>query len=595
MATSGSLTTTAYSSRSLTFSWSEKSQSVADNTTTISWSIKGSGSASGYYKCQNITLKLDGKAVFQHKKDSDGQINLYNGTSVASGTYTFTHGSDGKKQFTAYLEAGIYEWAPNCSGTKTFTLDDIPRQATVSSAQNFTDEENPTMTYSNPAGSAVTSLQACIADTSGAVIIAYRDISKTGTSYTFNFTDAERTTLRTKCNSANSMNVRFYVKTEIGSNTFRSYTGKTLSIVNATPTLSATVEDVDTATIALTGDKTKLIKYFSDAAVKIGAAALKNATISSKSCVHNGNTVTADGTFYDVSNNSFKFSATDSRGNTVTKTLTPTMINYVKLTCNIDDIGVTTDGVMNFSLKGNYFNGSFGATSNTLTVQYRYKTSGGSYSSWASVTATKSGNTYTASGSVSGLDYKTKYVFQARAVDKIYDGTYQSRVTTAEKAVSAQPVFDWSEDDFNLNVNGTYTDSTGTYSFAQIGKAMMNATSLSCSVTKGANYSSASGSAYLVGNTMRIYFTATRSSQIAAGNNDNETICSFSIDTGGKVIGTYTVYGICANNNSCFYLGSAAASNGVITFDIMLSSVGIAATTFTSYFAAPCRIDISKF
>jgi hypothetical protein len=207
------------------------------------------------------------------------------------------------------------------------------------------------------------------------------------------------------------MNVRFYVKTEIGSNTFRSYTGKTLSIVNATPTLSATVEDVDTATIALTGDKTKLIKYFSDAAVKIGAAALKNATISSKSCVHNGNTVTADGTFYDVSNNSFKFSATDSRGNTVTKTLTPTMINYVKLTCNIDDIGVTTDGVMNFSLKGNYFNGSFGATSNTLTVQYRYKTSGGSYSSWASVTATKSGNTYTASGSVSGLDYKTKYVF----------------------------------------------------------------------------------------------------------------------------------------------------------------------------------------
>lgn len=53
----------------------------------------------------------------------------------------------------------------------------------------------------------------------------------------------------------------------------------------------------------------------------------------------------------------------------------------------------------------NYFNGSFGKVANTLTVQYRYKTQGENYGSWTTVTATKSGNTYSATASISGLNY----------------------------------------------------------------------------------------------------------------------------------------------------------------------------------------------
>lgn len=459
MATSGSLTTSAYSNRSITFSWSEKSQSIADNTTTISWSLKGSGSASGYYLAQNITLKLDGKVVFEHLKSEDGQIQLWNDTSVASGTYTFTHASDGSKSFTAYLEAGIYVWEPNCSGSKTFTLDDIPRQATITSAPNFTDEDNPVIKYSNPAGSAVDTLQACIASSDGKTTYAsYRNITKTGTSYTFSLTETERNNLRSATTTSNTLTVKFYVKTVIGDNTFYSTSSKTLSIINANPTLSPTIVDTDSYTTALTGDSSKLVKYFSDAKITIGASALKKATVSSKSCVNGSKTLSADGTFTNVESNSFKFSVKDSRGNTASKTLTPTMVNYVKLTCNLKEIKVSTDGVMSFSIGGNYFNGSFGSVSNSLTVQYRYKTSGGSYGSWVTLTATKSGNTYTASGTVSGLDYQTTYVFQARVSDKIYDGTNQSIVTTSAKNVSAKPVFDWGADDFNFNVpvNSTY-------------------------------------------------------------------------------------------------------------------------------------------
>jgi hypothetical protein len=106
----------------------------------------------------------------------------------------------------------------------------------------------------------------------------------------------------------------------------------------------------------------------------------------------------------------------------------------------------SADGAMTVTASGNYYNGSFGAVSNTLTVQYRYKVSGGSYGSWTNMTATKSGNTYTATANLTGLDYKKTYVFQVKAVDKL------ATKTTAEKSVKSLPVFDWGENDFTFNV-----------------------------------------------------------------------------------------------------------------------------------------------
>lgn len=134
MATNGSFNTSGYQNRYLTFSWVEKSQSIEKNTTTISWTLKGGGSASGYYLTQNITVKIAGEVVFSHTKAQNGQIKLYNGTEVASGTYTFTHDNEGKKQFQVVVEAGIYVWEPNCNGTKTFTLDTIPRASTLTAS-----------------------------------------------------------------------------------------------------------------------------------------------------------------------------------------------------------------------------------------------------------------------------------------------------------------------------------------------------------------------------------------------------------------------------------------------------------------------------
>ena len=47
MASSGSITTNESQGRSITLLWSQSSQSVANNTTTIAWTLKGSGSSGG--------------------------------------------------------------------------------------------------------------------------------------------------------------------------------------------------------------------------------------------------------------------------------------------------------------------------------------------------------------------------------------------------------------------------------------------------------------------------------------------------------------------------------------------------------------------
>lgn len=124
MASSGSLNTTGYEGRYLNFSWQQTSQSIANNTTTISWTLKGAGQGEvGYYTSGNFKVVIDGTTVYS----SSTRIDLYNGTVVASGTKTFTHNADGTQTFAVSVEAGIYTVAVNCSGSATFTLNTIAR------------------------------------------------------------------------------------------------------------------------------------------------------------------------------------------------------------------------------------------------------------------------------------------------------------------------------------------------------------------------------------------------------------------------------------------------------------------------------------
>lgn len=129
MAFSGILNTTGYQGRYLQFSWSIKSSEqdrIETNKTTITWTLKGAGDAvAAFYETGNITLVIDGVTVYTRAKFD--RIKLYSGTQVASGEISFTHDSNGAKNFDVSLEAGIYLAEVNCSGKGSFDLDDIPR------------------------------------------------------------------------------------------------------------------------------------------------------------------------------------------------------------------------------------------------------------------------------------------------------------------------------------------------------------------------------------------------------------------------------------------------------------------------------------
>lgn len=250
--------------------------------------------------------------------------------------------------------------------------------------------------------------------------------------------------------------------TVLGNATTCTFTA-TASSSSSSPTVSGTVVDTNATTVALTGDSSTLIRYKSTAQCTITATAKNSATISTKYI--NDVAPTDDvRTFSSVSTTSFVFNATDSRGYTSSKTITPTMIAYINLTCNPIISRVTpTGGDVVMSVSGDYYRGSFGSYSNTLTIRYRYmlsdagRPSSTKWSSWTTVPSTDytiGTNTYRTNSAISlgdSFDYRQSYIFQVQAYDGA-NGTTLSTVTRTIKLQRGIPVFDWGENDFNFHV-----------------------------------------------------------------------------------------------------------------------------------------------
>ena len=486
MATNGSISVVVTKWDTLIFSWETASQSIADNTSTVSWKLQ---LKTGKYGRISSSASKDYKIVVNGSVyQGVNYIGIENNQTktLVSGSTVIAHNNDGKKTF-AY--SFTQEIDVTFSGTKIYsksgngtgTLEDIPRQATITSAPNFNDEENPTIYYSNPAGAIVASLQACISLTGAADDIEYRDISKTGNSYTFNLTDAERTVLRQATTTANSRTIKFYVRTVLGDNTFYNSVEKTLSIVNAMPLLNPTVRDSNAGTVALTGDNSKFVRYYSTGYYVIEKSAKKNATIVSVSARCGSQSKTSEnlaaGTFPKVDSATFVFSTTDSRGNTETKTLEKTLINYIPLTANVEgSIALSesdsTKAKVSFTVSGNYFNGSFGAKNNTLTIKYTLK-NGDTTVKTETLTLPSSafsGSTYTYSYTIpEALDYKNTYVVVVQAIDEL------ASVNSTSKSLKAIPIFEWGENDFQINgefyVENEWNELTIADGFARAGDA----------------------------------------------------------------------------------------------------------------------------
>lgn len=444
--------TTSYASFKV--DWSSYSNGSAANSSTVNvdvWITKSTSSTSNTWGTHSTDVSVSGGG----SKNAGGSFTVSPGgsTLLFRNSFTVPHGEDGSRKTTISVNiGGNVIWA---NGSQEVTLDTIPRAGTITEAPNFTDEDNPTIKYSNPAGNAAT-IQACIADINGNIQYAkYRNISSTGSSYTFNLTDDERQALINAVpDGDNEMYVRFYVKTIINGATVGTpkYLQRILTVINTEPEITSVVKDIGSYSVGtLTKDELTMIKGFNHMHATMSVKLKKGATIV-KQTIQNGATVVEGSAaeFPSSEDNRFIFTVTDTFGNTVSEESYLTLTEYVKLTCNIVANNPTADGDMAFKISGNYFDGKFSnvGVNNTLTVQWRYKENNGEYEDWVPVVPVLDGNTYSIVVNLTNLNYKSTYTIQARAMDMIDTGG----VPSPERVVRAIPVFNWGENNFDIQV-----------------------------------------------------------------------------------------------------------------------------------------------
>lgn len=429
----------------LRFGWWQNSQSIANNSSEIGWHLQlvtsGGSISSSASKSWNVTV---------NGSNYSGTCTIGVGTNatktLTNGTTTIYHNADGTKSFSFSFSlqfdinySGV-GWIGTKSGSGSGTLSTIPRTSSVSST-NANIGENITITINRASSSFTHTLSYSFGNLSGTIA------SKTSsTSVSWTLPSSFYAQIPNSRSGWGTITCDTYSgSTKIGSSTCRldAYVKESTN----KPGISATVVDVNDTTKALTGDENKLIKYYSRVKFSITSSPKNNAGTKSIDINYNGNWLSGGSGnswtdyFSNVISGKYICSVTDTRGLLNSVTFNKTLINYIKLSCAITVSNPTASGECTLTIKGNYFNGSFGATSNTLTVQYK-KDSG----SWTNATATKSGNTYTATVKLTGLDYTQAYTFQARAVDKL------ATVTTESKTVKSTPIFDWGSDDFHFHV-----------------------------------------------------------------------------------------------------------------------------------------------
>ena len=180
-----------------------------------------------------------------------------------------------------------------------------------------------------------------------------------------------------------------------------------------------------------------------------------------------GTTASGTALISNVDTGTFVFVATDTRGFTTTVTQELTLIPYEVVTLAYTWARPSSTGsTVNLTLNGRWFNGSFGLKTNTLTVEVKVKRSDSS--TWGTTTAvntTKSGNTWKATLTLSGLSYDYSYDVSIRAYDAF--GTESTSMAEAVFTIPpGTPVFDWGKSDLTVNkrlfCNGSIRIKPGT-------------------------------------------------------------------------------------------------------------------------------------
>jgi hypothetical protein len=309
--------------------------------------------------------------------------------------------------------------------------------AKITEAPNINIGNSATVKYTNPGGYTTV---VGIYNTAGSVAIAeYRSTS--GGTYTFSFTTTEINNMYAQTPKANQVTLRYYLRTTCNGSNYYHYVDRTFSVVNSDPIFSNfTYQDINSKTLALTGDSSKIIKKYSNLKVTISAAnkmvAKNSATpvnynvIAGSSSVSVAYSSTADvtGTINNVNSNDVTVYAVDSRGNQTPKSKSFSVVDYTE--CSIKTLRIDrVDGVgenIQLTMTGTYSTTNFGTTTNNIkTAQLRMKAkTASSYGDWVSILnrLSISGGKITADNiTISDVTFAlgTEYDVQIRITDEL--------------------------------------------------------------------------------------------------------------------------------------------------------------------------------
>lgn len=325
MATNGSTSVAVTSYDTLRFTWTLASQSVANNTSTISWVlelISGSSGAISSTASKNWSVTVNGIAY-----SGTNTVGIGNNATktLASGTTTIAHNSDGTKTFSfSFSQYFGITFSGSSISTKTGsgsgTLTTIPRKSTLS-VSNGTLGTAQTLTVTKKA-------------TSFTHTITYESGSHSGTIATKSTATSISWTppveLSDGAPSGTSVYVAFTIETfsgntSIGSNTYAIWCAIPASVK---PTVSFTVADA----MGYLSKYGAYVQGKSKFNIAVTASGIYGSSIASYKVDADGKTYTSAGFETDVIASSgtltITVTVTDSRGRTATASKDVTVLAY---------------------------------------------------------------------------------------------------------------------------------------------------------------------------------------------------------------------------------------------------------------------------
>lgn len=469
---SGSVGSSTYNNVGIIFSWEWVGVVIGEDGTPysqISWKLTGNGRDSSegvsYYKAGGFLVTVIGQNLnvgqsFTETLVDTGtgyRINLYKDTVIARGNFLLPHNNGGSSMsgyggFVVYISAAINTDTRNVRGDGRFQVPTqklvglliTPEKITIGgnpvvlSIQNHQKGNSYTITFASRGDSSIPT-QTVVSNTTASamfwaapqtlyqyIVGAEKDIQFTCTTYSSNGTAVGSTTTDATLVIAETDNLP--------------------TIDDITITQRGQAGD---KTAELTGSTSRFILNYSQVNYEVTSTAATGATITATNIVNGGQIrYGPTGTFYNpITSDVFTATVTDSRGFRNAESINVDAVNYVPLTCVMELSEPNANGEIQIKVSGNYWTGNFGAVTNTLSLKYRLSLDGIAGTNYdLTPTINSANNTYTCTATISGLDHTQLYYIRVRAQDKA------DYVETDWQTFKVEPIFDWSSEDFNINV-----------------------------------------------------------------------------------------------------------------------------------------------